>query len=907
VEVTIITYNMMAESSSPSFKSRLQLITDALSTATPPLNSSLKVLCLQEINNAMLPLILSELFIQTNFPFSTHMPASLLPSHRNLVTLASAPFTHFLLSFPERHKTALVIALEYQPLEVANVHLTSALSNDAVEVKRVQMEALTRFLTLERTTGKEVFVAGDFNLTTSSHTIETALSRDIITPETAQKIRKVINYEIWDDAFNHFPSSETGNAHELSDGEEGATFDRLTNLLAAMSESPIDNRPQRYDRVLFKKGGSCLVHSFGNFGYPTKDGRCGSDHYGTRATFRIGGSKNTSIDLKGLDLDISSVHLNDIDVVEDSTSLDGMIEPFLPTASDRDQRREAITLLRQTLTSDKGTSDVIFAPLGSYCMDTYFADSDVDMLAIGSVAPQVFFELATTRLRDSDDGFKSVHFVNSLVSIVEVCVLGIKFDLQYCQAPELLERYHAKASSSSLSTLVFDVSLVSSLSPSSIRPLNTYRDTAYVLNSVPDLASFRTSHRYISLYLKRRGLYSAKFGYLGGIHLSLMLNRVVKLVAVNAGHDRKLSPATVIRTFFAYYASFNWARDNITDPSLVNHRDVSRSPRDSIFIYSIHTPTARPNVASSCTSLTARTLTREFSLASERLQHGDWQWCILPKETGISDFLNGFGAFVRLDVDVWDVDDNSGDKVREMIGGLESKFPRLMVALGRVDGLEGRIWPARFRSKTVSRGKEEQYKGYYLMGVSSSQEGMDAQNKRLFTGKVVTAVREFESSLKASKELQGGNIWVSIEVVPRKKVLDMDLVLDEREWGRSEEGSKVTEPAPKLVDQGEVHISVAQTPGRRKSPLNSLRPAQDIISRIHWDPALSVDDFVIGYEDRFVGVKEISLAKWKSEQTDDEFIPRHRIVWVKRVGEREGIVWDRRSKVDLIFGSGVSP
>jgi hypothetical protein len=81
-------------------------------------------------------------------------------------------------------------------------------------------------------------------------------------------------------------------------------------------------------------------------------------------------------------------------------------------------------------------------------MDTYFADSDVDILAIASVSPQVFFDFATEKLRALDkederenDGFKGVHFVNSLVSIIEVNVVGIKFDIQYCQAPEILKRY----------------------------------------------------------------------------------------------------------------------------------------------------------------------------------------------------------------------------------------------------------------------------------------------------------------------------------------------------------------------------------------------------------------------------------------------------------------------------------
>jgi uncharacterized protein (UPF0248 family) len=70
---------------------------------------------------------------------------------------------------------------------------------------------------------------------------------------------------------------------------------------------------------------------------------------------------------------------------------------------------------------------------------------------------------------------------------------------------------------------------------------------------------------------------------------------------------------------------------------------------------------------------------------------------------------------------------------------------------------------------------------------------------------------------------------------------------------------------------------------------------------------LNIEDFLIGYEDRFVGVKEVELGRWKSEQTDEEFIPMHRIVWVRRKdAEGEGEkVWDRRAKIDAIFGSGI--
>lgn len=69
------------------------------------------------------------------------------------------------------------------------------------------------------------------------------------------------------------------------------------------------------------------------------------------------------------------------------------------------------------------------------------------------------------------------------------------------------------------------------------------------------------------------------------------------------------------------------------------------------------------------------------------------------------------------------------------------------------------------------------------------------------------------------------------------------------------------------------------------------------------DPSLDSGDFIVGYEDRFAGAMEKALDTWKSEQTDEEFIPQHRILYFKRRSDAT-IVWERRTRIDLLFGSG---
>ncbi|KAI9745371.1 MAG: hypothetical protein M4579_007653, partial [Chaenotheca gracillima] len=91
-------------------------------------------------------------------------------------------------------------------------------------------------------------------------------------------------------------------------------------------------------------------------------------------------------------------------------------------------------------------------------------------------------------------------------------------------------------------------------------------------------------------------------------------------------------------------------------------------------------------------------------------------------------------------------------------------------------------------------------------------------------------------------------------------------------------------------------VSKATSSGPRER-VPKLRPATDVLNRIRWDPAMDSDDFVVGYEDRFVGAIEIPLELWTSEQTDEEFIPQHRILYFRR--RSDGVrVWDRKSKTD---------
>jgi len=71
---------------------------------------------------------------------------------------------------------------------------------------------------------------------------------------------------------------------------------------------------------------------------------------------------------------------------------------------------------------------------------------------------------------------------------------------------------------------------------------------------------------------------------------------------------------------------------------------------------------------------------------------------------------------------------------------------------------------------------------------------------------------------------------------------------------------------------------------------------------MRWDDTYAVNDMTIGYEDRLLGAMEMPLGDFVPIGEGGD-LPMHR-VWYVRSGE--SVLWDRRRKLDLVFGSGMT-
>lgn len=231
------------------------------------------------------------------------------------------------------------------------------------------------------------------------------------------------------------------------------------------------------------------------------------------------------------------------------------------------------------------------------------------------------------------------------------------------------------------------------------------------------------------------------------------------------------------------------------------------------------------------------------------------------------------------------------------------------------------MWPARFVGRESS-DEETDYQGFYLIGLDQLEtpDGaakMSKDDLKIAFGSLQTALQNFEERIRGDEAFFDANTsWISASVAKQSEL--GDLKLDRREWGEYTIGDDESDEEEEEEDFNDEDQSAEEERPRAKSKRNAIqddvpsrpayegkfRPSADVISRLRWDPCLDSSDFIVGYEDRFLGVKERALDLWKSEQTDEEFIPQHRVLYFKRKSDGV-VVWDRKARKDMLFGSGV--
>lgn len=250
----------------------------------------------------------------------------------------------------------------------------------------------------------------------------------------------------------------------------------------------------------------------------------------------------------------------------------------------------------------------------------------------------------------------------------------------------------------------------------------------------------------------------------------------------------------------------------------------------------------------------------------------------------------------------------------------------------KLAGIMARIWPARFsdNTSTETNNAGTEYHGSYLVGLEwddSSPADSSKEKAKRASETLQNILKDFEARIHGDERYYDAkSSWMTTSVV---KTSDLhDLTLDKSQWGgpvadeddcdsdddldfeedeldeldgttQHEDGQDSSNKKSSVP----IHASRAST-GVKPAGLGKFRTAADVLNRLRWDSNLNTSDYIVGYEDRFTGARERPVEQWKSEQTDEEFIPQHRILYFKRKTDG-AILWERRSRIDELFGSGI--
>ncbi|KAF3934553.1 hypothetical protein ABW19_dt0209031 [Dactylella cylindrospora] len=925
------------------------------------------IICLQEVSDALFEVIREDEDIRLKYPYISHSPDRPLLRHQNCVILSSIPFTWEELASTQQGRSIGFAKFEqlgyytikqaeakievaggedeaeeptkvWNPLIVCNVHLPAYLMDETIKIRSSYTEDLKAHLT-KYYPSNPVLVVGDTNIP-NDEIIEYAVKHKIIEASSGAQYAQL------------FPETEYLDAWKIAgEGLDGSTFDPTNNPLAhssSQSGSSVPVQPQRYDRVyLRKQGGDNLLIRETRVDREEYDALI-SDHYilSTKLSFI---DDERKIDAAAM-LELPETSLTDNELRELLIR-----NNCFPTEAESEVREYALASLRACLQgADRLDATVInetfkfrMAPVGSYGLGTHDSNSDIDCLVVGNISSNLFWQVAKRRIKQwqahstttesSKLAIKIVRYVDAAIPML-ILLIGdkVRIDLQYCTAGRIVEDWDK------IPTLPFN-SPAFNLTVPTLKKLQAYRDMLFILQRVPNLATFRLAYRFIKLWASNKGIYSSKFGFIGGIHITLLLARVCMLLPPQA------TATQLLFTFFKQYSKWKWVSDTVTIPNTGRTLRYQRAARDKMVILTINTPAV--NVAANATSHTVNTLAVELDQACAKFELD----ASLPEIIGaigdsntsltssVNDFLTGYNRYIKVDIQFWGTSRQNG---RALVGWVESRLVMLLTELGKqTPALTARIWPRRFHEAKANQeadpasSERSELRGFYLIGLAPSPASADMSKEDKRNGEAVFAsvLQDFEGRVKHPGKFDEKEMWISIECIKAANLVAEDGNVVQEDNTMIWDGGEADEEGDSIPDEdsSEEEEEIAQdllgaassddqfwesirnrkkpkakstSPQRNSSPAKpkaKLRPSHEVYHRIKWDNTYDSSNYLVGYEDRFRGVLELPVDKWKMEMSDEEFVPMHRVVYFKEKKSGE-VVWDREKRIDKIFGSGAS-
>lgn len=194
--------------------------------------------------------------------------------------------------------------------------------------------------------------------------------------------------------------------------------------------------------------------------------------------------------------------------------------------------------------ADSEVSRIKICTFGSFRLGVHVAGADIDTLMIGSrhlTRELVFAEFAAILEKD--------HRVKNLAALAEASPPIIMFEFDGVEIDLLYASLAMDVIPEDLD--VFDDKILFGIDEKMVLSLNGVRVTDMILSCVPNVSNFRTTLRAIKYWAKRRGVYSNKVGFCGGVTWAMLTARICQLFP-------NLPPSGILQKFFHIYSIWVW-------------------------------------------------------------------------------------------------------------------------------------------------------------------------------------------------------------------------------------------------------------------------------------------------------------------------------------------------------------
>ncbi|KAJ3139067.1 hypothetical protein HK100_012097 [Physocladia obscura] len=815
---------------------------------------------LQEVNHRFLNLLCSLPWVKEQYYLSIANVKNDSEIPTGLVALSKFSFQSKVVRL-SAGKQSLILSLSVTPknseshsiVNIAVVHLTSDYKADKSALRISQWKALLENL------NSSSFVVGDFN----SHEDE--------------KLEYQFAVAGFTDAWTvmHLDSN-------------GATFDPIENSIATQTSKR--KRISRFDRVLSNTQ-NFQPYAFEILGKDIEDGKDNSDHYGILCTF-----VPTEIDfldsffLKDYNSANSVPFYQTFKNIQADFDVDTEFSTFLqiknacPTFDSFSIRLEALETLQVLLKACFSMSPFQMTPVGSFALGTDGPSSDIDVLCIGMISLSEFF----VNLRAAAPTIKNCTaqriIEDAKVPIVELKICGVQVDLQYgC--------FHLPLGVNSVN--IFDDIAAKPMGSSARLLMAGYIDYRMITKQCLACAPhFRLAVRFLKFWAKARGISGSKFGFPPFHALTVLL---AKLCPPESENPLDWNGKKLVEKFFEVYSQHNWkgAVNGVIhwkndSENIVNAQIDLRNPM-VVFAPSSSSVNICRNVVASSREVWIQELKRAHELSGD-----------LNTICQVTEILKNHLSFIHIEV--------SGMTSMQLIklkNQVELRIVSLIVAVQRrCPSIKMRPWSVWM----VKSDNDTETSANLLIGLDKqsdvtlevSEKKQSYKKKALAT--LENALIQFEAEFSRWDGYESG-MWVGVSHVSKNTIADLIIApyleFEEFEIPTNLGNSQTHDSATREIRFPDSENRTVET------KKGKLRSSEDVFNRILWDSSFEREFFVIGYMDRFTGMQEISFNEFaikREDQQGEEWIPFHRVWYFKELKKgREVLVWDRKSKLDLIL------